>query len=112
MGLTPTPGHGSLLKLRQFYSPKFASVYLAVNENQHCWEDACGGRLSRAGESVHLQSKLLVIWKPGLSGGHISIGGFLRRTDREHTLPFQSAKKDQYLLPCHDQSDNTQDKIA
>ena len=31
-GFDPHTGHGSLLKLRQFHLPRFASVYSAANE--------------------------------------------------------------------------------
>ena len=52
----PHTGHGSLLKLRQFHLPKFASVYSAANEYQHCWESTCDGLAPRPGESVQLHS--------------------------------------------------------
>ena len=38
-GFDSHTGHGSLLKLKQFHLPRFASsVYSAANEYQHCWE--------------------------------------------------------------------------
>ena len=40
-GFGPHTGHGSLLKLRQFHLPRFASAYSAANEYQHCWEGTC-----------------------------------------------------------------------
>ena len=52
----PHTGHGSLLKLGQFHSPQFASVYSAANEYQHCWEGTCDGLASCPGESVALVS--------------------------------------------------------
>ena len=45
-GIDPHTGHGSLLKLRQFHLPHFASVDLAANEYQHCWEGSCDGLAS------------------------------------------------------------------
>ena len=35
----PHTGHGSLLKLRQFHLPQFASVYSAANEYQQSYLD-------------------------------------------------------------------------
>ena len=66
-------GHGSFSKLRQFSLPYFASVYSAANEYKHCLEGTCDGLVSRPGESV------FALQKPGLSTGHISLHGFLRR---------------------------------
>ena len=54
-------GHGSLLKLRQFHLPQFASVCSAGNEFQHRWEGTCDGLASCPGESVQLYSKLLAL---------------------------------------------------
>ena len=53
--------HGSLLKLSQFNSSQFASVYSAVNEYEHCWECTCDGLASCPGESVQLQYKVLAL---------------------------------------------------
>ena len=47
------------LKLRQFHLPRFASVYSAANEYQHCWGGTCDGLASRLGESVQLYSNCL-----------------------------------------------------
>ena len=52
--------HGSLLKLRQFNLPRFASVHSAANVNQHCWEGSCDGLASRPGESIQLHSNSAV----------------------------------------------------
>ena len=57
----PHTGHCSLLNLRQFHLPQFASVYSAANEYRHCWEGTCDGLASRPRESVQLDSKLLVL---------------------------------------------------
>ena len=54
LGTDPHTGHGSLLKLRQFHLPRFASVYSAANEYLHCWEGICDGLASSPGESVQL----------------------------------------------------------
>ena len=54
-------GHGSLLKLRQFHLPQFASVFSATNEYQHCWDGTFDGLASCPGESVQLHSKLLAL---------------------------------------------------
>ena len=58
-GFNPHTGHGSLLKLRQFHLPRFALVYSAANESQHCWEGTCDGLASCPGESVQLHSNCL-----------------------------------------------------
>ena len=50
---------GELLKLRQVHLPRFASVYSAANEYQHCWEGTCDGLASCPGESVQLHSNCL-----------------------------------------------------
>ena len=55
-GFDPHTGDGLLLKLRQFHLPRFASVYSAANEYQHCWEGTCDGLASCPGESVQLHS--------------------------------------------------------
>ena len=55
----PHTGHGSLLKLRQFHLPQFASVYSAANEYQHCWEGTCDRLATRPGETVQLDSNCL-----------------------------------------------------
>ena len=57
----PHAGHGSLLSLRQFHLPRFASVYSAANEYQHCWEGTGDGLASCPGESVELHSKWLAL---------------------------------------------------
>ena len=66
-------GHGSLLN-RQFHLPRFASVYSAANEYQHCWEGTCDGLASCPGESCQGESvqihSLLSIRKPSLNTGH------------------------------------------
>ena len=36
----------------EFIWPDFVSVYSAINEYQHCWEDACDGLVSRPGECL------------------------------------------------------------
>ena len=59
MGSIPHTGHGSLLKLRQFNLPRFASVYSAANEYQHCWEGTCDGLASCPGESVQMHYNCL-----------------------------------------------------
>ena len=51
-GFDTHTGHGSLLKLRQFHLPQFASVYSAANECQHCWEGTCNGLASCPGVST------------------------------------------------------------
>ena len=57
----PYTGCGSLLKLRQFHLPHFASVYSAANEYRQCWEGTCDGLASCPVESVQLHSKLLAL---------------------------------------------------
>ena len=55
-------GHGTLLKLRQFHLPRFASVYSAANEYKHCWEGSkgtCDGLASCPGGSVQPHSNCL-----------------------------------------------------
>ena len=56
-GFDTHTGHGSLLKLRQFHLPRFASIYSAANEYQYCWEGTCDGLASSPGESVQLHSE-------------------------------------------------------
>ena len=58
-GFDPHTGRGSLLKLRQFHLPRFASVFSAVTEYQHCWEGTCDELASCPGESVQLHSNFL-----------------------------------------------------
>ena len=48
-------GHGSLLKLRQFHLPRFASVYSPASE----YEGTCDGLASCPRESVQLHSNCL-----------------------------------------------------
>ena len=60
-GFDPHTGHCSLLKLRQFHLPRFASVYSAANEYQHCWEGTCDGLASCPGESAQLHSRLFAL---------------------------------------------------
>ena len=53
-GFDPHIGHCSLLKLSQFHLPRFAPVYSAANEYQHCWDGTCDGLASCPEESVQL----------------------------------------------------------
>ena len=60
---------GSLLNLRQSHLPQFASVYSAVNEYQHCWEDEGLASCPGGSNQLHYQyndTMLLASMKPGL----------------------------------------------
>ena len=72
-------GHGSFSKLRQFRLPYFASVYSAANEYKHCLEGTCDGLVPRPGSQYNCTLSCFALQKPGLSTGHISLHGFLRR---------------------------------
>ena len=59
VGSIPTPAMVHFFKLRQFHLPRFASVYSAANEYQHCLEGTYDGLASCPGESVQLHSNCL-----------------------------------------------------
>ena len=80
-------GHGSFSKLRQFRLPYFASVYSAANEYKHCLEGICDGLVSVQESQYNCTLSCFALQKPGLSTGHISLHGFLRRNAWGMTLP-------------------------
>ena len=100
-GFDPHTGHGSLLKLRQFHLPQFASVYSAANEYQHCWEDTCDGLASCRKESVQLHSKLLPLNETRFKHWpSLAFMAYLRHTVWGMTLPYPSIANDNHRLPC------------
>ena len=77
----PHTGYSSLLKLRQFHLPRFASVHSVVSKYQHCGEGTCDGLASGPGESVQLHSNRRFP-QSMRSQGNVSVAGHVMRVDR------------------------------
>ena len=85
-------GHGSILKIRQFHSPHFASVYSAVNGYHHCWEGICDGLVSFGGQ----YNCTACTMETRRKHCHVCLLRFLRQMNLE-----QGAQLLQMMVPLH-----------